>query len=199
MDLYQTIGEEAFQAGFLDLYLASQEEDEADGLEETSVNIEHLKGAFGADDEIVNTVIRRWYDGSAPYDLSRLDTAPTDQSLPGINGRVNQVYVVTAVNKPPVSEFSAQETSGWILLAMEFSYQVFSIQVEQELEIVEYYEDGFEFYRQVQSMTAHAAYIGQTYYFRVGLPEGEWAVGRYYVFVYDGDRKVAHVEYEVTP
>ena len=30
-------------------------------------------------------------------------------------------------------------------------------------------------------------------------PQSKWATGRYWVYVYDGERKVAEVAYEITP
>ena len=199
VDLYQTIGEEAFQAGFLDLYLASQEEDEADGLEGTSVNIEHVRQAFGAGDALVDDVIGRWYDGSVPYDLSRLDTSPVDPSLPSFKGRVNQATVAIGVKDQPATEFSAATATGKVLLALKVTYQVYSIMESLDVEIAEYYEDGFQFSRRTRPIGAEALYIGATYYFWVGPPAGKWATGRYYVYLYADGHKIAQVEYTVVP
>ena len=199
VDLYQTIGEEAFQAGFLDLFLASQEEDEADGLEGTSVNIEHVRQAFGAGDALVDDVIGRWYDGSVPYDLSRLDTSPVDPSLPSFKGHVNAATVAIGVNNAPTTEFSAATASGKVLLSLKFSYTVYSIMESLDVEVAEYYEDGLQFSRRTRPITAEARYIGATYYFWVGPQSGRWATGRYYVYLYADGHKIAQVEYTVVP
>ena len=199
VDLYQTIGEEAFQAGFLDLYLASQEEDEADGLEGTSVNIEHVRQAFGAGDALVDDVIGRWYDGSVPYDLSRLDTSPVDPSLPSFKGHVNQATVAIGVKDQPATEFSAATATGKVLLALKVSYTVYSLMESLDVEVAEYYEDGFQFSRRTRPITAEAVYIGATYYFWVGPSAGKWATGRYYVYLYADGHKIAQVEYTVVP
>ena len=68
------------------------------------------------------------------------------------------------------------------------------------LEIVEYFEDGFEFRRRSDKLTAEDRYIGGTSWWSVGLPPSrKWYPGRYWVYVYAGERKVAEVQYEVTP
>ena len=70
----------------------------------------------------------------------------------------------------------------------------------QLLEYVEYYEDGFAFRRQVWDHTFDPSAIGARTGRGIGFPPDEkWATGRYWVYVYDGDRKVAEVTYEVLP
>ncbi len=65
------------------------------------------------------------------------------------------------------------------------------------LDVVEFYEDGFEFSRDSVEITAESQYIGAGSSVTVG--SDNWAPGRYWVYLYDGDRKVAHLQYEVTP
>ena len=200
VDLYRTLGKEQFQEAFRSLYLASEVEDDADNREGTSVGIEQVTEAFAATDSTAGAVIARWYDGSVPYDLSALDTSPVDPSLPGINGRIDSAHIAFGPTKPAVSEFSSKNTNNWTLLVLKISYQVFSLKEEVHLDIVEFYEDGTEFSRRSVTVTAKAAYIGGTYSFSVGAsPSKGWALGRYFVYVYDGDRKVAEVQYTVTP
>ena len=68
------------------------------------------------------------------------------------------------------------------------------------LEIVEYYEDGFEIDRRTSEITAESKYIGGTQWFSVGVsPSQSWALGRHYVYVYADGSKVAEAEYDVTP
>ena len=68
------------------------------------------------------------------------------------------------------------------------------------MEIVEYYEDGFQFSRRSRTLSAEAIYIGGTSWFPVGQsPSRKWAPGHYVVYVYAGEHKVVEVEYEVTP
>ena len=200
VDLYRTLGYERFRQGFRALYLASEAEDDADNRRGTSVGIEHVREAFRSDDGAESAVLSRWYDGSEPHDLSRLDTGPVDPSLSSINGRIDEAYVSMKTDAPAVSTFSAQNVTGWVYLTLKYSYSVSGGQREVPLEIVEYYEDGFEFNRRSRELTAEARYAGGTSWFAVGSPPSQkWAPGRYWVYVYAVDRKVAEVQYEVTP
>ncbi len=200
VDLYRMLGDERFRQGFRDLYLASEVEDDADEYEGTRVAIEHVMEAFRSDDGAANTVTARWYDGTEPYDLSHLDTDPVDASLASINGRIDEAYIAASQDGPAVSAISAQDATGWVYLILKYSYSVSGQPREVPLEIVEHYEDGFEFDRRSDTLTARAQYIGGTSWYPVGsAPTQEWATGHYVVYVYAGERKVAEAEYEVTP
>ena len=200
VDLYRTLGEERFQQGFRALYLASEIEDDTDNRRGTSAGMGHVREAFRSDDGAETAVIARWYDGTGPYDLSRLDTGPVYSSLASINGRIDEAYVITTRDGPPVSTFSAQDVTDWVYLTLKYSYNVSGGPHEVPLEIVQYYEDGFEFNRRSRELTAQAGYAGGTSWFSVGPPPSQkWAPGRYWVYVYAGDRKIAEVQYEVTP
>ena len=196
-DLYRTLGHESFRQGFRALYLASEMNDDDPG---TSVGIEHVRQAFRSDDGAERAVIARWYDGTEAYDLSQLDDSPVDPSLPSINGRIDEAYIVTETDGPPVSTFSAQDVGDWVYLTLTHSYSVSGGPREVRLEVVEYFEDGFEFGRHTGKLTAEPGYIGGTHWFSVGpSPSRKWAPGRYFVYVYVEGRKVAEVAYEVLP
>ena len=200
VDLYRTLGHERFRQGFRALYLASEIDDEADDHRGTSVGIEHIRGAFRANDGSESVVISRWYDATEPYDLSHLDTGPVDPNLPSINGRIDEAYVITRMDGPAVSTFSGQDVTDWVYLTLKYSYNVSGGPHEVPLEIVEYYEDGFEFRRRSLELTAETGYIGRKSWFSVGpSPPRKWVPGRYWVYVYAGEQKVAEVSYEVTP
>ena len=200
VDLYLTLGDERFRQGLHALYLASEIEDDADDRRGTSVGIEQIREAFRSDDGAESTVIARWYNGTEPYDLSRLDPHTVDPGLPGINGRIDEAYIATSTDGPAVSVFSAQDVTDWVYLTLKYSYSVSGGPHGVPLEIVEYYEDGFEFRRRSSTLSAEARYIGGTSWSSVGQsPPRKWAPGHYVVYVYAGDHKVAEVEYEVTP
>ena len=198
VDLYRRLGDERFRQGFRALYLASEIEDDADDRG-TSVAIKHVRGAFGPDGVVESAVIARWYDGTEPYDLSHLDTVPLTPSLPSISGRIDEAYVTTSRDGPAVSAFSAQDVTDWIWLTLKYSYATPELPGEVSMDIVEYYQDGFEIRRRSVTLPAEPGYIGYTTRFAVGSPPTwKWAPGRYIVHVYAGVRKVAQVEYEVT-
>ena len=124
VDLHLTLGDERFRQGFRALYLASEIEDDADDRRGTSVGIEQIRKAFRSDDGAESTVIARWYNGTEPYDLSRLDPHTVDPGLPGINGRIDEAYIATSTDGPAVSVFSAQDVTDWVYLTLKYSYSV---------------------------------------------------------------------------
>ncbi len=194
LDLYRTLGEERFRQGIRELYLASEIEDDVDDL-----GIEYVREAFRSGGGAASAVISRWYDGTEPYDLSRLDTGPVSPGLPSIDGRID-AYIAMGTGGPAVSAFSAQDVIDGVYLTLKYSYNVSGGPHEVPLEIAEYYEDGFDFRRRSGTLTAEAQYRGGTSWFSVGpSPPRKWRPGRYFVYVYAGERKVAEVEYEVTP
>ena len=198
LDLNRTLGDAQFQKGFRELYISSLSADDTDGDGSASVGIEHVRETFGSGDKDTDTVIARWYDGAEPYDLPAVDARPVDSSLPSINGRIDEVYITTVAKGPAVSKFSAQDVTDRVYLTLKYSYKVSGGPHEVALEIVEYYEDGFVFDRRSSKLTAEDQYIGGTSWYSVGSSPGDWAPGRYVVYVYAGERKVAEVEYEVT-
>ena len=181
VDLYLTLGDERFREGFRTLYLSSELE---------SVGIDQVREAFRSDDGASDTVITRWYDGTESYDLSRLDTAPVDPTLGAINGRIDQAYVSTAMSGPAESTFSAQDITDWVHLTLKYSYSVSGGSHEVALDVVEYYEDGFEFNRRSVELIAEAQYVGGTSWFPVGAPPSrKWAPGRYWVYILAGEQR----------
>ena len=202
VDLYRSLDEDSFREGLRDLYLISQVEDEDEMQDDTEVGIEHLKAAFkggDAENPIVNTIAARWYDGTEPYNVSARDDSPADPRLRTVNGRIDRAYLAAVYEGPPTTSFSAQAADDWVWLFLDFSYSVGS-DTEVPLEIVEYFEDGFEFRRRSKSFTAQSGYIGQSLWYGVGLaPSERWATGHYWVQVYNEGRKLVELEYEVTP
>ncbi len=200
VDLHRRLGDEEFRQGFHSLYLASQVEDDTDDQQGTPVGIDYVREAFPSDDGAASPAIARWYDGMGPYDLSNLDPTPVDSSLPSINGRINEAYVAMGQRGPAMSAFSSQNITDRLYITLKYSYDVQNGPHKLQFDIVEYYEDGFDFSRRSVAMTAEAQYIGGTQWASLGAsPSQKWATGRYVVHVYEGERKVAQVEYEITP
>ena len=203
VDLYRSFNEDRVRRGLRNLYQLSQAEGEDDTESGTEVGMSHLREAFrmGADiaAPVVNVITSRWYDGSEPYDVSGRDARPVNPALPAVNGLIDQAYVSTMRGGTPGSSFSAQAANDWVWLFLDYDYAV-SEPREVELELVDYFEDGFVFDRRTVSFTAKPEYIGGSWWLRVGIsPTERWAEGRYWVYVYHEGRKVAEVEYEVVP
>ena len=202
VDLFLSTGNAAFRRGFRNLYLASEVEDNADDMRGTPAGVGQVTASFraAADQAVVDTVVRRWYDGSAGYDTRRRDTGAVDPTLPEINGRIDAAYISTTQGGPATAAFSASATNDIVWLNLEYSYQLASGSRDVNLTIVEFYEDGFETHRRDNTITADAGFIGGNAWYSIGPAATErWATGRYWVYVYEGNRKVAEVQYEVTP
>ena len=64
LDLYHTLGDQAFREGLLRLHRIARIEDDADGYDGTQIGIEHVADAFSSD--AAKAVINHWYYGAAP-------------------------------------------------------------------------------------------------------------------------------------
>ena len=84
---------------------------------------------------------------------------------------------------------------------MRWTYSVGSA-TEVPLELVYYYEDGFEYGRRSVSFTADARHNGSlwSWWLSVGhTSDVLWAPGLYRLHVYNEGRKLVELEYTVTP
>ncbi|MCY3618000.1 MAG: S-layer homology domain-containing protein, partial [Acidimicrobiaceae bacterium] len=191
-DLYRNMDDTTFRLAFRRLHLLSLFDDPNDQCEDRNLNVCHLRAAFTTDvpeetAALARKVIDRWYDGSEPFDLSLIEDVPVDPELPQINGRIEEAYLNH-------NRISASEDTGSLLFTFEFSHQdagSFHVPVQ----IVEAYEDGFIHRRQRRTLTpsdqgTETVWVSRTW------PR---AIGKHWVIVYAGDRKVAQVQYEVTP
>ena len=202
VDLYRGLSEARFQRGLQNLYRASEAEDDDETETGTAVGMGHVRTAFkmGADiaAPVVDVVTARWYEGTEPYDTSARDIRPVDPTLHAVNGRIEQAYVSTIRGGTPGSSFSAKTATDWVWLFLDYDYAV-SEPRDVQLELVDYFEDGFVFDRRSVSFTAQARSSGGSWWLPVGVAtSGLRATGRYWVYVYHEGRKVAEVEYEVT-
>ena len=197
VDMYRAMNENAIWERLRDLYNKSLMEDSADDLKVTALNIKHLRQVFHSDPGALVS-IGRWYDRTEDYDLSQLDLRQSDPTLPSINGQIDEAYVNIGEDGPSVSSFSVDDVADQtVWLNLDYSYNITGGPHKLVLDLVEFYEDGFEFRRGSVEITAESQYIGGG--FSVSVGTDKWASGRYWVYLYDGDRKVADVQYEVTP
>ena len=113
--------------------------------------------------------IGRWYDKTEDYDLSQLDSRPVDPNLPSINGQVDEAHVKIGKDGPGVSSFSVEDVGDHALwLYLDYSYNVTGSPQILLLDLVEFYEDGFEFRGRSVEITAESQYIGGWSSFSVG-------------------------------
>ena len=201
VDMYRTLGESKFRKGMLDLYLSSSVEDNADFFWGTSVGIDHVRKWFVEADEAAQNVLARWYDGTERYDpaVSDVDESNPRRRFEDIDVRVDDAYVSVGSNGPAVSRFSVDELTGWAYFVLELSYYHASGSREVPLEIVEYYEDGFVYRRRSSAFDANSSSVGGRFWYTVGPgASGRWAPGRYGVYAYAWDQKIADVSFRVT-
>ena len=197
LDLYYTLGDTAFQQGFRNLYLMS---------EASQIDISHIKEAFkaGAPDQgiLVDAVLGRWYDGTEEYDTSYLDRGPVDPDLPSINGRIEGAYLALFQGGPPIFSFAGSDGTEPVWLTIDYSHPSDGGSREIQLEIVDFFEDGFMFRRREVTIRTTPGYGGSSHHIEVGYTgigrSTGTEPGRYWVYVYHEGRKVAEVEYEVT-
>lgn len=204
MDLYRRLSEEAFRLGLRDLYLTSLAKAENEAQVRAGVGIDEVRAAFGGDEDggvsTVDAVAARWYDGTEPYDTAALSAGQSNPLLRTIDGRIHLAYLAGSYEGTPVSTISAGAIGDGLWLLLRWTYTVGSAK-EVPLEIVHYYEDGFEFRRRSVSFTADARHNDSLWSW--WLPVGRssdvrWAPGRYRLHVYNEGRRLVELEYVVT-
>ena len=189
-DLYRSLDETTFRQGFRKLYLLSLFDDPEAECEGTELSVCHVRAAFTTDVSeetaaLAQKVINRWYDASEPYDLSLIEGTPVDPDLPQIGGRIEDAYL-------DHNRISVSQDIDRLLFTFRFSHRN-SGPFRVPVQVVEAYEDGFAYRRHKKTLTPSDDGL-ETVWVSRSQPR---AVGNHWVIVYDGDRKVAQVEYEV--
>ena len=213
LDLYRSLGETTFRRGFSSLYQRSQVLDEL--LWPTEMNVGHVREAFQPLAPAATAVINRWYDGPAPRGIAPPDTGPVVPELGTIaGGQIVNSFVswddLDAVRSEDWDSFISRETEkvsasdaagkyGYLYLA--FTLPVTAEPKILRLEVIQHYEDGFFYGDRIASFEFGPDWRGARAFLPVGQTRNERPLlpGRYWVYLYDGDRKVAEVTYEVTP
>lgn len=203
LSLYRGLGARAFLQGWREIHA-----DIAEGPLyplERDIRAGDLRKAWeaaaGSNSGKLEEIWARRYEGTRSFVISGApDPSPVDPALPVVNGRIEQAYVVLHEDGAAVNAFSASSLTGWVYLTLEFSQRLEGAPKDLTLEIVEYYEDGFLYSRRDVAINFQSQHAGGTQWISLGPEPGRrWANGRYWVYVYEGGRKVAEVEYEVEP
>ncbi len=213
LDLYHSLGEGAFREGFRNLYLKRLRSAPDDGCDRHELGICHVRHAFrsvaspGAADK-VNGIIARWYDGTEPYDLSRLDHRPVDPNMASIDGQVTDAFL----SLDPSARYQPGSRTNRVSLAtlkklerrIYVHWQVTFPPAAQRMDIpmttAAYHEDGFIFERSRDYLDIRVGDTDDWETDGIGSSDPDrWAIGQYGVYIYDGDRKVAQVEFEIVP
>ena len=219
LDLYHSLGEETFREGFRNLYLKRLRNAPDDGCDDNELGICHVRHAFRSVAppeavETVDNVISRWYEGTEPYDLSRLDHRPVDPNMLSIDGQVADAFISldprsredpkSRTNR--VSLAQLKELGGRVYVHWLVTFPPATQNMNVPMTTAQYYEDGFIFERSSdfqRNKDVLDVRVGRTYDWEtagVGSSDPDrWAIGQYGVYIYDENRKVAQVEFEVVP
>lgn len=202
--LYRKLGEERFLQGWREPYhvLAEQPTYPVDyDFPEVELRVGWLRAGGRLMQPELEHIWDQWYRGSAsPIVDGEPDPTAPDPNLATVNGRVDSAHVSLTQFSPATTSFSSEEQEGWVFLTLEYSYQLPGDPQQLTLDLVEYFQDGFAYSRSSVDIDFQPEYAGGTRWLSLGpTPPHRWAPGRYWAYVYEGGRKVAEVEYEVTP
>ena len=204
LSLYRKLGEEQFLRGWRELYGALADEPSYPSqreFAEVDIRAAWLRAGGTEMQPGLEHIWDQWYRGLASREIDGVpDPTPVDPTLPAVSGRIDQAYIALQQGGPAVHGFSASQAPGWVYLTLEYSYPAASATQQLTLEVVEYFEDGFTTSRRNVALPVRLLSAGGTQWLSVGpSPPRRWAPGRYWVYVYEGGRKVAEVEFGVTP
>ena len=202
LDLYRTLGEDAFRRGFRRLNTLAAQSAAGAGKKAGIAEVRRaFAGAANPDEkETAADVIERWYAGYGSGQRHGPDGRPVVAELPEVAGWVNRAYLSLEEAGSPVKAFAAAEESDWAWLTLEYSHDYAGPPADLSFEVVEYYEDGFPYRRNTLNVLADRKYSGGVQWTSIGPGPGQaWAPGRHWVYVHHEGRKVAQVEFEVTP
>ena len=219
LDLYHSLGEETFREGFRNLYLKRLRNAPDDGCDDNVLGICHVRHAFRSVAppeavETVDNVISRWYEGTEPYDLSRLDHRPVDPNMLSIDGQVADAFISldqgsrddpkSRTNR--VSLAQLKMLGGRVYVHWLVTFPPATQNMNVPMTTAQYYEDGFIFESSwdfQRNKVVLDVRVGRTYDWETARVEStdpdRWAIGQYGVYIYDENRKVAQVEFEVVP
>ena len=202
--LYRQLGEERFLQAWRALYARlagdptypSQRD-----FTESDIRVEWLRAGGMQMQPDLERIWDQWYRGRASTVVEGVpDPAPVDPTLPTVNGRVDQAYVALSAEGQPIDKFSASDVEGWLYLTLKYSYSISGDPKQLQFEVVEYFEDGFTNSRLRVPVQFESRFTGGTQWLSVG-PTAPLRLGpgRYWVYVYESGRKVAEVQFDVTP
>ena len=198
IELLDALGSRAFSNAAKNLYLESTVED-SNPTAGTEVGIDETRRLFGKTAGGA-TVIRRWYDGTEPYDISRIDQSPPTWKLPTIRGEITKAALVLQQNGTETTRFSARTHSGHAYLLLKYKHSVGGGPYEIPVTLVQYYQDGHPTGIRTVTVKADEQYNGGSWttHYSVG-PQSAWKPGQYWAMIYDGTEKAAEVSWVVDP
>ena len=202
--LYRQLGEERFLQGWRALYAELGQQPEYPSQREFAADdlrIAWLRAGGMTAQPALEHIWDQWYRGSADRSVAAPpDAGPIDPYLPAVQGYIDDAYIALNQLGEPAASFSARDVGGFVYLTLEYSYSYAGAPQELTFEVAEYYQDGFGAGRRSLTVAMESQHAGGTQWISVGpSPPASWAPGRYWVYVYEGGRKIAEVAFEVTP
>ena len=207
IELLDALGSRAFSNAAKNLYLESTFEGVITTAGEVTVirmsgaevGIKEIRSLFGKTAGGA-TVIRRWYDGTEPYNISRIDQSPPTWKLPTIRGEITKAALVLQQNGTETTRFSARTHSGHAYLLLKYKHSVGGGPYERPVTLVQYYQDGHPTGIRTVTVKADEQYNGGSWttHYSVG-PQSAWKPGQYWAMIYDGTEKAAEVSWVVDP
>ena len=196
IELLDALGSRAFSNAAKNLYLESTVED-SNPTAGTEVGIDETRRLFGKTAGGA-TVIRRWYDGTEPYDISRIDQSPPTWKLPTIRGEITKAALVLQQNRTETKRFSARTHSGHAYLLLKYKHRVEGGPYERPVTLVQYYQDGHPTRIRTVTVNADEQYNtgSWTQLYSVGAV-GKWKPSQYWAMICDGTEKAAEVSWVV--
>ena len=200
-DLYRNMDDTTFRLAFRRLFLHTVFSVRDDCSDDWLTDC-HVKEAFTAyvpeeEGASINNVVDRWYDGTEPYDLSYIEDIPVNPEIAAISGRIDRAYLSLSRSGSPVSAVTLEPNRNPVLyLNLDYSYRNSSGLESLPLEIVHYFEDGFDFQRIRVELPVPA---NNTQRIQDIWIHQENTLGRYWVNVYLAEQKIAETTYEILP
>lgn len=204
MALYQQLGEERFLSGWRALYARLARDPSypsQQDFSETDIRVEWLRAGGMQMQPDLEHIWDQWYRGRTSTVVEGVpDPTPADPTLPTVNGRVDQAYVALSVDGNPIQKFSSSDVEGWVYLTLKYSYSISGDPRQLQFEVVEYFQDGFTNSRRRVLVQFESQFAGGTQWLSAGPTAPlRLGAGHYWVYVYESGRKIAEVQFEVTP
>ena len=192
-DLYRNMDDTTFRLAFRRLFFhtAYAIPDECSNVWVTDCNVKEAFTTYAPEETAatIEKVVDRWYDGSEPYDLSSITGTPVEADIDAIDGRIEGTYVSFSSGGSPVSVVTlGPNRNPNFYLNLDYSYRNSSGLESLPIEIVHYFEDGFDFQRMSVDLPVPANSTQRTH--DVWLQQKN-IPGRYWVNVYLAEQKIA--------
>ena len=203
-DLHTNLEEDDFFEGFRAVYASAS----AEGAGEIPARQHFMSGFLpegltGPDATIRKLIVSQRYS-----QVINTDPRPVRPEIPALNGRVTDTILLRISDGEAVGSYKGFFTIPGsqlvhrhrLALVIEHD-EPLPADTELLFGTLEYYEDGFEFDRQIVKETFEAG-ATQSIAFLSGIgfiPEFSWPPGLYWVYAYHAGQKIAELYFDVAP